>query len=64
MASISLWIFYAPPCLATFVPYLDSLMMKPVPTPKKEIVNMRGVLLWLIGLPIPVIILLYLFHVI
>jgi hypothetical protein len=25
---------------------------------------MRGILLWLIGLPIPVIILLYLFHVI
>jgi hypothetical protein len=25
---------------------------------------MRGVLLWLIGLPIPIIILLYLFHVI
>lgn len=26
--------------------------------------NMRGILLWAIGLPIPVIILLYLFHVI
>jgi hypothetical protein len=25
---------------------------------------MRGVLLWLVGIPIPVIILLYLFHVI
>jgi hypothetical protein len=25
---------------------------------------MRGVLLWLIGIPIPIIILLYLFHVI
>ena len=25
---------------------------------------MRGVLLWLVGLPIPIIILLYLFHVI
>jgi hypothetical protein len=25
---------------------------------------MRGILLWLIGLPIPIIILLYLFHVI
>jgi hypothetical protein len=25
---------------------------------------MRGILLWLVGLPIPVIILLYLFHVI
>jgi len=25
---------------------------------------MRGILLWLIGIPIPVIILLYLFHVI
>jgi hypothetical protein len=27
-------------------------------------VDMRGVLLWLIGIPIPIIILLYLFHVI
>jgi hypothetical protein len=26
--------------------------------------DMRGVLLWLVGIPIPVIILLYLFHVI
>lgn len=26
--------------------------------------SMRGVLLWLVGIPIPVIILLYLFHVI
>jgi hypothetical protein len=26
--------------------------------------TMRGVLLWLIGIPIPIIILLYLFHVI
>jgi len=25
---------------------------------------MRGVLLWLVGLPIPIIIILYLFHVI
>jgi len=25
---------------------------------------MRGILLWLIGIPIPIIILLYLFHVI
>jgi len=25
---------------------------------------MRGILLWLVGLPIPVIILLYIFHVI
>lgn len=25
---------------------------------------MRGILLWLLGLPIPIIILLYLFHVI
>jgi len=25
---------------------------------------MRGILLWLVGIPIPVIILLYLFHVI
>ena len=29
----------------------------------KEDVTMRGVLLWLVGIPIPVIILLYLFHV-
>jgi hypothetical protein len=26
--------------------------------------SMRGILLWLLGIPIPVIILLYLFHVI
>jgi hypothetical protein len=26
--------------------------------------NMRGVLLWFLGIPIPIIILLYLFHVI
>jgi hypothetical protein len=26
--------------------------------------NMRGILLWFLGIPIPVIILLYLFHVI
>ena len=26
--------------------------------------NMRGILLWALGIPIPVIILLYLFHVI
>lgn len=26
--------------------------------------TMRGILLWLIGIPIPIIILLYLFHVI
>lgn len=26
--------------------------------------TMRGVLLWLIGIPIPIIILLYLFHVV
>jgi hypothetical protein len=26
--------------------------------------NMRGILLWVLGIPIPVIILLYLFHVI
>ena len=28
-----------------------------------EDLNMRGVLLWLIGIPIPIIILLYLFNV-
>jgi hypothetical protein len=26
--------------------------------------NMRGILLWALGIPIPIIILLYLFHVI
>jgi len=26
--------------------------------------NVRGILLWLLGIPIPIIILLYLFHVI
>jgi hypothetical protein len=31
----------------------------------KEVVTMgRGILLWLLGIPIPVIILLYLFHVV
>jgi hypothetical protein len=30
---------------------------------QKEI-EMRGVLLWLVGIPIPIIILLYLFHVV
>jgi hypothetical protein len=30
----------------------------------KETRTMRGVLLWLIGIPIPIIILRYLFHVI
>jgi len=33
------------------------------PTPPKGD-DMRGLLLWLVGIPIPVIILLYLFHVI
>jgi hypothetical protein len=32
--------------------------------PVTETRTMRGVLLWLIGIPIPIIILLYLFHVI
>jgi hypothetical protein len=33
--------------------------------PMKEVVTMgRGILLWLLGIPIPVIILLYLFHVV
>jgi len=31
---------------------------------QQEIEEMRGVLLWLLGIPIPIIILLYLFHVI
>jgi hypothetical protein len=30
----------------------------------REALFMRGVLLWVLGIPIPVIILLYLFHVI
>jgi hypothetical protein len=29
-----------------------------------EIYAMRGILLWLLGIPIPIIILLYIFHVI
>jgi hypothetical protein len=28
-----------------------------------EALNMRGILLWAVGIPIPIIILLYLFHV-
>jgi hypothetical protein len=35
---------------------------EPVSTQRK--VTMRGILLWLLGIPIPIIILLYLFHVI
>jgi hypothetical protein len=31
---------------------------------RKELPRMKGVLLWVIGIPIPVIILLYVFHVI
>jgi hypothetical protein len=31
---------------------------------RNEEPSMRGILLWLLGIPIPVIILLYLFHVI
>jgi hypothetical protein len=34
----------------------------PVETQRK--VTMRGILLWLLGIPIPILILLYLFHVI
>ena len=33
-------------------------------TQEEEVEVMRGVLLWLLGIPIPVIILLYVFHVI
>ena len=33
-------------------------------TDRAEAATMRGALLWLIGIPIPIIILLYLFHVI
>ncbi len=32
--------------------------------PNTETHHMRGILLWVLGIPIPVIILLYLFHVI
>jgi hypothetical protein len=32
------------------------------PEPKRE-VSMKGIFAWLIGIPIPIIILLYLFHV-
>jgi hypothetical protein len=32
--------------------------------PDAEDAGMRGILLWLIGIPIPIIVLLYLFHVI
>jgi hypothetical protein len=35
-----------------------------VPATTDRIRDMRGVLLWLVGIPIPVIILLYVFHVI
>jgi hypothetical protein len=33
-------------------------------TPDTEDLTMRGVLLWLIGIPIPIIILLYLFGIV
>jgi hypothetical protein len=35
-----------------------------IPATTDRIRDMRGVLLWLVGIPIPVIILLYVFHVI
>lgn len=38
--------------------------MHPFGSPLKGYMYMRGGLLWLIGVPIPVIILLYIFHVI
>ncbi|MBX6743978.1 MAG: hypothetical protein IRY87_18235 [Acetobacteraceae bacterium] len=34
------------------------------PVGNQRKVTMRGILLWLLGIPIPIIILLYLFHVI
>ncbi|MBX6742621.1 MAG: hypothetical protein IRY87_11330 [Acetobacteraceae bacterium] len=34
------------------------------PVGNQREVTMRGILLWLLGIPIPIIILLYLFHVI
>lgn len=37
--------------------------LKPVEARNLRGVTMRGVLLWLIGIPIPIIILLYLFNV-
>jgi hypothetical protein len=42
-----------PPCRATRSNALQSTGF-----------NMRGILLWALGIPIPIIILLYLFHVI
>jgi hypothetical protein len=38
-------------------------MRRSAPT-KRGVRHMRGILLWLLGIPIPVILLLYLFHVI
>jgi hypothetical protein len=37
--------------------------LEPLAPTKLEATTMRGVLLWLLGVPISVIILLYLFHV-
>jgi hypothetical protein len=38
--------------------------MAAVAIAQEEMENMRAVLLWALGIPIPVIILLYLFHVV
>jgi hypothetical protein len=35
-----------------------------LPQQREDYFSMRGILLWVVGIPIPVIILLYLFHVI
>jgi uncharacterized protein YjbJ (UPF0337 family) len=37
---------------------------KSLPIIREEVAMGRGILLWLLGIPIPVIILLYLFHVV
>jgi hypothetical protein len=47
--------------------YLERPLPLVFPTPlnrsHKDLPPMRGILLWLIGIPIPIIILLYIFHV-
>jgi len=49
--------------MATLRPtgFFERSQLRPVVRRRNEI--MRGALLWLLGIPIPIIILLYLFHV-
>ena len=41
----------------------DATVRRCEPPPYPRLPHMRGILLWLVGIPIPIIILLYLFNV-